>query len=83
MVRINRKNRKYYAKNKIGLTKEEIYTNVAKDMGKSDGTKVLQKEVGQTAVAYHNMNRESTYKVSISNIELKRAFTRKKFIRKK
>ena len=59
----------------LGLTKEEIYTNVAKDQGKSDGTKLLQKEIGQTAVAYHNMNRESTYKVSISNIELKRAFT--------
>lgn len=60
----------------MGNTIEEIFVNPAVDTGfNTDGNMLLKQVTPDVKVCYYAMNRQSSYSVSISKIQLKRAFT--------
>ena len=60
----------------LGDTVQEIYVNFlkAKQFDK-EGKELLNRNLADTKVLYHRMNRRDTYKVTVSQEDLKKAFT--------
>lgn len=60
----------------LGRDIQEIATNPAKDKGYDpDGADLLSREIPDVKSAYHRRNRQGKYKATISDSQLKEAFT--------
>lgn len=63
-------------KKPIGDTVQEIYVNFLKaKQFDPEGKELLNRKLADTKVLYHRMNRKDTYKVTVSDVELAKAFS--------